>query len=255
MWRRIKMFFIPIRRAITVRPATSTAAQVFLLGLNPTQAKAVAQSVNATPSLGTCYTGINANPSANGPQSVTLLNRGTTITLTPPSRKPLTLTSNVGGGRYGTGPGGTATLPSGAWTFSNGAGGPDVGPLTFSFNVPQQVTWSSQTVLYTSPVVRANPFTITWSGGDANGYVDIQGFAQASTAQSGTYYVGFECTAPTSARSVYDSALHSAGHAHGCERAGENSGLHLHALPATLGSVATVSASRWMRPNSRLKSR
>jgi hypothetical protein len=66
--------------------------------------------------------------------------------------------------------------------------------LTFSFPVPQQVTWSNQTAVYSSLIVRTNPLTITWSGGDSNGYVDIQGSASA-----GGFDIGFECAAPTSA--------------------------------------------------------
>jgi hypothetical protein len=45
-----------------------------------------------------------------------------------------------------------------------------------------------------SPIDRTQPLTITWSGGDSNGWVDIQGYAGV-----GTYNVSFECAAPTSA--------------------------------------------------------
>jgi hypothetical protein len=40
--------------------------------------------------------------------------------------------------------------------------------------------------------------TVNWTGGDANGYVDIEGYAQV-VGQSGVYFVGFECAAPNSA--------------------------------------------------------
>jgi hypothetical protein len=46
-------------------------------------------------------------------------------------------------------------------------------------------------------VNRAQPLTITWSGGDANGYVDIEGSAQGGPSNG--YTVSFDCAAPTTA--------------------------------------------------------
>lgn len=178
---------------------TSSGAGADFFQATQAQLAPVAQGANAEPSFGNCYTAITTSNSGggNGPPG-TFLNAGTSITLTPPSGKALTLAPQSQG-VYQSASGSTA-LPSGTWTFSNGAGGPDVGPLNFTFPIPQQVTWSNQAALYSSPLVRANPLTITWSGGDSNGYVDIQGFASVpNTLTFATYYITFECAAPTSA--------------------------------------------------------
>jgi hypothetical protein len=122
------------------------------------------------------------------------LNAGTSITLTPPSGAELTLAAQSVG-VYGSASSSTA-LASGTWSFSNRAGGPGLGPLSFTFPVPEQITWSNQAALNSDhgAIDRTQPLKITWSGGDANGYVDIQGAGSA-----GGYTVGFECAAPTSA--------------------------------------------------------
>jgi uncharacterized protein (TIGR03437 family) len=178
----------------TTTTTTTSGAQALISQFSPAQVAADAASftsANYVPSLGSCYTGFSSNPSANGNLNSTPLNVGSTITLTPPSGSPLTLApGGIGYVSNST----SNTLPSGTWTFSNGAGGPDVGPLNFNFTVPAQVDWTNQTTLTGSQIDRTQPLTITWSGGDSNGYVDIQG-----NAQSGMYVVGFECAAPTAA--------------------------------------------------------
>jgi uncharacterized protein (TIGR03437 family) len=174
--------------------STTSQAGAEFFQFTPAQLASIAQSANAEPSFGSCYTGINANPGGNGPNPGTFLNAGTSVTLTPPSGNPLILASQALG-VYGSAKSSTA-IPSGTWSLSNGAGGSDIGPLNFSFPVPQQVTWTNTGAIYGGPVDRTNPLTVTWSGGDSNGYVDIQGFAQNAF---GSYYIGFECTAPTSA--------------------------------------------------------
>lgn len=89
-------------------------------------------------------------------------------------------------------------MPSGTWGFSN-AGGPDVGALNFTFPVAAQVTWTNELQLSTGPAIdHTQPLTINWSGGDSNGYVDIQGSAGAGSG-SASYTYGFDCSAPTSA--------------------------------------------------------
>jgi uncharacterized protein (TIGR03437 family) len=183
----------------TAATTTASKATVEVGEVTPAQlaaSAAVFNSANAAPSFGSCYTGFSNNPGVSGPSpSATLLNAGTSITLTPPSGSVLTLAPQVVG-LYGSASSSTA-LPSGTWIFSNGAGGSDVGPLNFTFTVPQQVTWSNQTAVSSNPIVRTNPLTITWSGGDSNGYVDIQGYVP--NVSGTTYTVAFECAAPTSA--------------------------------------------------------
>jgi uncharacterized protein (TIGR03437 family) len=191
-------------------PASGTVsgrAEVDLLQFTQAQLAAIAPTVNVTPSFGSCYVGINGNPGANGPLNFTPLNAGPAITLTPPSASAVTLSDQRDGpgfyradlGSTALPPNGTFTLPGGTWSFSDGAGGPDVGSLNFNFLVPQPVLWMNRGSLISSNINRSNPLTILWSGGDSNGYVDIQGYTQAGSALSGIYFVAFECAAPVSA--------------------------------------------------------
>ncbi len=191
-------------------PASGTVsgrAEVDMFQLTQAQIAALAPGENVKPTFGSCYVGINANPSANGPFNPTPLDAGPAITLTPASATAVTLSDqNDGPGFYRADlgstallPNGTFTLPGGTWSFSDGAGGPDVGPLNFNFPVPQPVLWMNRGSLISSNITRSNPLTILWSGGDSNGYVDIQGYAQAGSPLSGIYFVGFECAAPVSA--------------------------------------------------------
>ena len=75
-----------------------------------------------------------------------------------------------------------------------------MGPINFSFPIPAQVTWTNEISLSSGPPIdRTQGLLITWTGGDANGYVDIQGQAQIGPAQNPTFSVYFDCSAPTSA--------------------------------------------------------
>ena len=184
----------------------SGGAEVDLFQLTQAQIAALAPTSNVQPSFGSCYVGINGNLGGGG-LDATLLNAGPSITLTPASATAVTLTDQKSGpgvyeANFGTvalTPGGTFTVPSGTWSFSDGTGGPDVGPVSFNFPVPQPISWNNRGSLISSNISRSGPLTILWSGGDSNGYVDIQGYAQAGSPLSGIYAVGFECTAPVSA--------------------------------------------------------
>jgi uncharacterized protein (TIGR03437 family) len=88
------------------------------------------------------------------------------------------------------------TLAAGTYTFT-GAGGPDVGPFTATYNMPTPFAWTNQASLAT--VNRANGATVTWSGGDPAGYVTIGGNSTlyGATATQ-TVSVSFTCTARVS---------------------------------------------------------
>jgi hypothetical protein len=92
----------------------------------------------------------------------------------------------------------TTAIPAGNWKFSN-TGGSDVSSLSFSFPVPAQVTWTNQAALANTSISRAQPLTITWSGGDANGYVDILGQTAVGSQTSPGYTYYFDCSSPVSA--------------------------------------------------------
>lgn len=200
-----KVLFLQTQEGVNVNPGpngtstTQTFDQAFALLFSATQAQvaALAPQVNTEPSFGSCYVGVVSATGSYGPNpSFTPLNAGNTITLTPPTGAAISLTAQSG--QYQSAEGSTA-IPGGTWSFSNGSGGPDVGSLSFKFPVPLPVTWSNQNALLGSTVNRANPLTITWTGGDANGYIDIQGVGNGGSALAGTFLVGFECAVPESA--------------------------------------------------------
>jgi hypothetical protein len=109
--------------------------------------------------------------------------------------------------------------------------------LAFTFPVPQQVTWTNETATYSGQITRANPYTITWTGGDSNGWVDIQGSTNA-----GGYDVGFECAAPTSAQQFTIPSSFLLAMAPGAG-AGGSIQVSTIALPLTIGNVAGLNAA------------
>jgi hypothetical protein len=143
-------------------------------------------ALGVSPSLDNCYTENNFNGAGDDGLSVSALNVGTSITLTSSSGNVIALTGGSGVFFW---TGSSNPLPSGTWGFSNGVGGSDIGPRSFTFTVPQQVVWTNQAAVSGSPIDRASPLKITWTGGDSNGYVHILGFAGEAA---------FECAAPTS---------------------------------------------------------
>jgi len=91
-----------------------------------------------------------------------------------------------------------------------GGSGTQVGAFTGSVNVVGPLTlgssgfgWNESQGGLSAGMSVSTPLTITWSGGDPNGFVDITGISSsyvgAGTPSSGTPGVIFECMAPTSA--------------------------------------------------------
>lgn len=215
-----KILVVDLRQSINITgnaggPPSGTIsgrAEVDMFQVNQAQIAAVMPEANVAPSFGTCNVGINPDPNANGPFNPAPLNGGSTITLTPPSGSAISVTdqNNVPGfyqadlGKTNLAPGAGFTLLNGIWNFSNGTGGPDIGPLSFNFPVPEPVVWMNRGSTIGVTLDRTKPFTILWSGGDSNGYVNIQGYVEANAAlsfadQNGFFFVGFECSAPVSA--------------------------------------------------------
>jgi uncharacterized protein (TIGR03437 family) len=215
----------------TPTTTTKTGATGTLFSLNQAQITATgAGSLHAAdyqPSLGSCYSGFNQNPGAIGPSLGTPVNGGTSITLTPPSGSPISLTSTSTGTYTSTA--GTTSLPSGTYSVSNGAAVSGVNPISFNFSVPQQVTWTNESTVSGSTVMRSNGLSISWTGGDVNGYVDIRGQAAA-----GSYQVGFECTAPASAGQFTVPASIMLG----MPAAAGNITVSTDAIPSSLGVLA-----------------
>jgi uncharacterized protein (TIGR03437 family) len=128
-------------------------------------------------------------------------------TIIPPDQGPLTnavaeldagtiqLTGPNGTISLGSGPGVyqyhfTNAPPAGAYTFS-GSGGKDIGSFQVSLNVPAP-TFNVTNEAALASVTRAQGAKVTWSGGFANGFVEIVG-------SGGAPAVKFLCLAPTSA--------------------------------------------------------
>jgi hypothetical protein len=99
------------------------------------------------------------------------------------------LNLGAGGGLY------QAQLPAGpitgTYTFT-GSGGKDIGSFKVAFNVQGPLTLTNQAALAT--ITRSQGATVTWSGGFANGDVQVEG---AVGDQYGS--VRFFCHAPSSA--------------------------------------------------------
>ncbi len=99
--------------------------------------------------------------------------------------------------------------------------------------MPQQVTWTNEVATYSGQINRSNPYTIAWTGGDANGWVDIQGFTDV-----GGYDLGFECAAPATAGQFTIPSYILLAMAPGA------GAIHVStvALPFTVGNIAGLTA-------------
>ncbi len=85
-------------------------------------------------------------------------------------------------------------LDAGAYTFT-GPGGPDVGSFTARLTLPATLTWTNAAAVAT--VVRANGATVTWTGGDPAGYVQISGNSTV-VSDSSAVFASFTCNERTS---------------------------------------------------------
>ncbi len=118
-----------------------------------------------------------------------------------------------------------------------GPGGPDVGSFTANLTLPPPLTWTNQSSITT--VDRSRGVTVTWTGGDPSGYVQISGSSFLLVGTSSFVSTSFTCTARTSdgtftVPSVVLLALPPSG--------STGSGDFLIQLPGSL-SVSGVSAS------------
>jgi uncharacterized protein (TIGR03437 family) len=86
----------------------------------------------------------------------------------------------------------------GAFSFSNGAGGTDVGVLSSaSTTIPGEATWTNLSSL--SSISRSQGFTVTWTPNSANGFVTVHG---TSPTADGSITQTFECAASMSAGQI-----------------------------------------------------
>jgi uncharacterized protein (TIGR03437 family) len=81
----------------------------------------------------------------------------------------------------------TFGISSGTYTVT-GTGGSAVGAFTASIPVSSDAAafkWTNQAAVATSAIDRTQPLTITWTGGDSTGFVDITAIGSTATAGGG----------------------------------------------------------------------
>jgi uncharacterized protein (TIGR03437 family) len=166
------------------------------------------------PSIGECAVGaVLLPPPTQGPAQVVLapvtvqsthLNAGPAINFTGPNGKAAAPLQAPGGGDYsGTlqaaGPNPPQFIPSagGLFTIDNGSGGPDVGPFTFQINVPPLLVWTNMSSI--TAIDRSQDLTITWNGGNPNGFISIMGNSNVVSATQ-AIIASFSCSAPVAAQ-------------------------------------------------------
>jgi uncharacterized protein (TIGR03437 family) len=121
-----------------------------------------------------------------------------TITITGPSgTQPVSPIASSPGSYESTLPAGFVPAVGGSFVFT-GSGGKDVGPFTATVNYTNPIVWTNMSAL--TSVNRSQGVTLTWTGGDPNGYVEIVGSsASAQTPSTPVLGAGFYCYAPVSA--------------------------------------------------------
>jgi uncharacterized protein (TIGR03437 family) len=176
---------------------TDGTADTYFFSFSHDQLAAQASGFNGTTSLNSCYTLVvpASTSGGNGPNA-SFLDGGSSVVWEPSSGPALTLSA----AQVGTYQANVSSLSGGTYQFTT-AGGAAVGPLSFSFSLPQPITWTNMNTLLSGPIDRTQPLVINWTGGDANGFVEIVGQAQLGPSGGATYTLAFDCAAPASALS------------------------------------------------------
>ena len=134
------------------------------------------------------------------PYSYSALDAGPSISLGGPNAtKVVPKTSSAGVISYGAPLDNTGTyLGAGNYTVA-AAGGVDIGAFNAGLTLPQPLTWTDMPAAGTQLAIdRTKNFTVHWSSGDPNGYVQISGTSFASLPGANTAVASFTCTARTS---------------------------------------------------------
>ena len=139
------------------------------------------------------FTGTSA--SVTDPTQPQGLNAGSAIMISGSNgAKQLTGSAGVYGAQLATSAGGGKLyLDPGSYTCSNGSGGSDVGAFQGQVTASPPIAWTNAASI--TSVDRSQGVTVTWTGGDPNGFVYVSGnsiLAQGNGAM-------FTCTAPASA--------------------------------------------------------
>ncbi len=177
------------------------------------------------PLAGLAYQSLDAGTvSVSGPNGARTLNKSESGGLLGYS---LTL-GNATPGNY---------LDQGTYT-TTGTGGSGVGAFSAQLTLPPELVWTNQSSI--TAVNRANGVTVTWTGGDPNGYVQIQGMSYAGTSASTAVSAVFTCIAKsTDGTFTVPSAVLLALPTSGSMSAG---GMTI-TMPGTLGVAASSSTN------------
>jgi len=190
-----KLVFLETKRIINPPPQSPTDQKsADIATVSPVKLGVTGAELNVAldqPPFGSCYVvpgnaGDNFQPPISG-----ILDMGPSLTLKGPGG---TRTIPKSGFQYSATLGDTSAgnfLDPGAYTFS-GPGGADVSPFSASFTIPA-FTWTNKPANNgVLTVNRQQALTINWTGGDPNGYVQIQGSSGNNSAQA-----NFTCSFPT----------------------------------------------------------
>ncbi len=190
-------FSIP---ALRPRILTSqTSASGFASFEKYTSAQFAASGSAFGTSIGSCVISILNTAHEGSPITATGLDAGAQIAVMQPGGTTVNLTTNTSIGKgYYTSPttGGFGSIAPGTYHFT-GPGGTDIGAFTASLTVPAALTWTNQTAITGGPIVRGNPLTLTWTGGDPSSFVEIIGESANTDTSDNSLGASFYCIAPT----------------------------------------------------------
>jgi uncharacterized protein (TIGR03437 family) len=145
------------------------------------------------PSPGGCYlSAVKMNADLSGLPHGTGLDAGATITANGPTGN--LIATDISAGNYAM-PGSPGNLAPGNYRFA-GVGGLTVGAFQSTLNVVSAMQWTNAGAFKSGTVSTGQPLTVTWTGGDPNGYVALQ-IASANAM----YSAGIQCNAPAAAGS------------------------------------------------------
>jgi uncharacterized protein (TIGR03437 family) len=149
------------------------------------------------PPLGTCQIFNNLNGGGNPPINIVAgLDVGPQVTVQGPNGSK---NASVSGGQFNTTLSDSGNfLSAGAYTVS-APGGADAPAFKASITIPALPTMTSPPPDAANPfsVTRSNGLTVTWSGGQANGPIQLEGFS--ATDNTNTNGADFLCSAPAGA--------------------------------------------------------
>jgi uncharacterized protein (TIGR03437 family) len=189
-------FSIPALRPRIV-PAT-TSASGFASFEKYTSAQFAASNSAFGISIGSCTISITNSAHQGSPITATGLDAGPQIAVMQPGGTTVNLTANTGVEKgYYSSPtsGGFSSIAPGTYHFT-GPGGADVGAFAASLTVPTALTWTNQAAITAGPIVRGNPLTLTWTGGDPSSFIEIIGESVNTDLSDNSLGASFFCIAP-----------------------------------------------------------